>query len=35
MLGDNELFVIPRAGKASWFAHGEEIRRVEWVQRKE
>jgi RNA polymerase sigma factor (sigma-70 family) len=35
MFGDDELFVIPRAGGASWFELGEQVRHIEWVNQKE
>jgi dipeptidyl aminopeptidase/acylaminoacyl peptidase len=31
MLGDEEVFVFPRAGKPYWFAAGGEVGRVEWL----
>jgi RNA polymerase sigma factor (sigma-70 family) len=34
MLGDDELFVIPRTGKASWFEPGEKALRIEWIKGK-
>jgi RNA polymerase sigma factor (sigma-70 family) len=32
IFGDDELFVIPRAGKPSWFGHGETVRHIEWIK---
>jgi hypothetical protein len=31
MFGDDEVFVIPRTGKATWFQPGEQFLDVEWV----
>jgi RNA polymerase sigma factor (sigma-70 family) len=32
IFGDDELFVIPRAGKPSWFEPGEKVRHIEWIK---
>jgi Tol biopolymer transport system component len=35
MFGDDELFVIPHDGKATWFRPGVEADRIEWVKQKD
>jgi Tol biopolymer transport system component len=32
IFGDDELFVIPRRGKASWFRPGEKVEQIEWIK---
>jgi RNA polymerase sigma factor (sigma-70 family) len=32
IFGDDELFVIPRAGKPIWFEPGEKVRHIEWIK---
>jgi len=34
MLGDEEVFVIPRDGKPTWFPTGGSFRNVEWLKAK-
>src|SRR5206468_3434228 len=32
MFGDDEVFVIPRRGKPTWFRAGGRVERIEWVK---